>query len=525
MPEEEEGIMKRNIMLIVRDGWGINPNPEYNAIANASTPNVDSLLKTYPNTVLKASGVSVGLPEGYQGSSEVGHLNMGAGRIVKQELARVNDSIKDGSLFKNPNFQSAINNCKQNNSSLHILSLVQDEGVHAHQNHLFAIMKYAKEQNIKRLYIHFFSDGRDTPPRSALEFIRILNKKIKEYQIGRIGTLMGRYYAMDRGENWHLTTQAYNTLTKAEGIRLDSAETAVKRAYNNDRTPDGAEMFDEYIPPSVIDDFSGIKDGDSVIHLNYRQDRAIQLTKAFVEEEYPGERSKKLSIVYCGLTRYYDTFHHNILEALDESKEMKNLLGEIISRNGLRQLRISETQKFRHVTSFFNGKLIDPFENEERIEIKSIYDPATFAQHPQMNAPDVTEAAIVEIKSKRFAVIILNFANCDMVGHTGNYEAAVRAVEIVDKCVGRVVNAILEKEGIALVTADHGNAEEMIDYKTGLPKTSHTTNPVEFIYIAEDHEGIRLKPEGILSSVAPTILHLLGIEQPPDMTAGSLIEA
>ncbi len=516
--------MRKNIVLIIRDGWGINPNPEHNAVANANTPNVDLFLKKYPNTVLGAAGVSVGLPEGYQGSSEVGHLNMGAGRIVKQELTRVNDSIKDGSFFKNSNFQRAINNCKANNSSLHVMGLVQDEGVHAHQNHLFAILKYARQQNIKKLYIHFFSDGRDTPPRSALGFLQILNKKIKEYQTGKIGTLMGRYYAMDRGENWHLTTQAYNALTKAEGIRVDSAERAITRAYDNDKAPDGLEMFDEYIPPSVIHDFSGIKDGDSVIHFNYRQDRAIQLTKAFVEEEYPGERRKKLSIVYCGFTRYYDTFRLNILGAIDETKEMRNLLGEIISRNGLRQLRISETQKFRHVTSFFNGKLIDPFENEERIEIKSVYDPATFGQHPEMNAPDVTEAVIKEIKSKRFAVIILNFANCDMVGHTGNYEAAIRAVEIVDKCVGRVVNAILAQEGIALVTADHGNVEEMIDYKTGLPKTSHTKNPVEFIYIAKDHETTRLKPKGILSSIAPTILYLLGIQQPADMSTENLIE-
>ena len=252
------------------------------------------------------------------------------------------------------------------------MGLVQDEGVHAHQDHLFAIMKYAKHQKINKLYIHFFSDGRDTPPRSALEFLRILNKKIKEYKIGKIGTLMGRYYAMDRGKYWHLTTQAYNALTKAEGKRVDSAEEAIKRSYTYDKTPGGMAMFDEYIPPYIIGDFSGINDGDSVIHFNYRQDRAIQLTKAFIEKEYHGKRWKKLSIIYCGLTRYYDTFHFNILEAIDETKEMRNLLGDVISRSGLRQLRISETQKFRHVTSFFNGKRIEPFDNEERIEIKRV---------------------------------------------------------------------------------------------------------------------------------------------------------
>jgi 2,3-bisphosphoglycerate-independent phosphoglycerate mutase len=515
--------MKRNVVLIIRDGWGINPNPKYNAIANAHTPSVDALLKKYPNTVLGASGNSVGLPEGYQGSSEVGHLNMGAGRIVKQELTRINDSIEDRSFFANSNFQKAIKNCRENGSSLHVMGLVQDEGVHAHHDHLFAIMKYAGKQNIRKLYIHFFSDGRDTSPRSALGYLQTLNKKIKEYQIGEIATLMGRYYAMDRGENWNLTTIAYDTITKAEGIRVGSAEAAIKRAYDNDKTPDGSEMFDEYIPPSVIGEFSGIEDGDSIIHFNYRQDRTIQLTKAFVEDKYPGERWKKFAIVYCGLTRYYDAFCFNILPAIDEAKEMKNLLGEVISRDGLSQLRISETQKFRHVTSFFNGKRIDPFQNEERIEIKSSYDPATFAEHPEMNALDIMETVAKEIKTGKFALTVVNFANCDMVGHTGNYEAAIKAVEVVDKCVGGVVNAALAQNGIALVTADHGNAEEMIDYETGLTKTAHTTNPVEFIYIAGDHETVRLRPEGVLSDIALTILHLLEIEPPADMSAKNLL--
>jgi 2,3-bisphosphoglycerate-independent phosphoglycerate mutase len=515
--------MKRSIVLVIRDGWGINPNADHNAVANANTPNVNSLLEKYPNNVLAAAGSAVGLPDGYQGSSEVGHLNMGAGRIVEQELKRINDSIEEGTFFKNPNFQRAIRKCKENNSSLHIMGLVQDEGVHAHQDHLFAIMKYAKQEGIKKLFIHFFSDGRDTPPRSALEFVRILAEKIKEYQIGEIATLMGRYYAMDRGENWHLTTRAYNALTKADGIKVKSAEEAITRAYDNDKTPDGVAMFDEYIPPSIIGDFSGIKEGDSVIFFNYRQDRAIQLTKAFVEDDYPGERWKKLNIVYCGLTRYYDTFPFNILGAIDQTGEMDNLLGQVISENGLRQLRISETQKFRHVTSFFNGKLIGPFPGEERIEIKSIYDPATFAEHPEMNAREVTEAVIKEIEVGRFDLIVLNFANCDMVGHTGDYLAAIKAVEIVDECVGRVVGVTLARRGIALVTADHGNAEEMVDYQTGLPKTAHTKNPVEFIYVADDYQEIRLKDRGILADIAPTILHLLGIEKPRDMTAENLI--
>ncbi len=511
------------IVLLIRDGWGINPRREYNAVANARTPNVSGFLRQYPQAVLTASGTAVGLPKGYQGSSEVGHLNMGAGRIVRQEISRINDAIESGEFFRNENFQRAIKNCVKNKTTLHVMGLVQDEGVHAHQDHLFAIMKSAKQAGVEELCVHFFADGRDTPPRSAMEFLRPLNDRIAEYRIGRIGTLMGRYYAMDRGENWRLTDRAYNALTRAEGVRVASAEEAIERAYRDDRTPDGTEMFDEYIPPSIIGGFSGIKDGDSVIHFNYRQDRAIQLTRAFVEDDYPGERWKKLAVVYCGLTRYYDSFRFNILGAIDEVKGMANLLGEVISREGLRQLRIAETQKFRHVTSFFNGKLIQPFKNEDRIEIKSVYDPATFAEHPEMNAFDVADAVVKEIRAGKHDFIVLNFANCDMVGHTGNYPAAVRAVEVVDECAGRVVKETLARDGSVLLTADHGNAEEMVDYRTGLPKTAHTTNPVEFVYIGTDQEKIKLRPQGILSDIAPTVLYLLGIEKPADMTAANLI--
>ncbi len=372
--------MRSRVVLIIRDGWGINKNPQYNAVANAHTPNTDTYLKNYPHTGLEAAGLAVGLPEGYQGSSEVGHLNMGAGRIVEQEITRINNSIKTGDLFNKPALQNIISNCKRNNSALHIMGLVQDEGVHAHYDHLFAIMEYAKKQGVSKLYIHYFADGRDTPPRSALDYLRALEGKIAELQIGEIATLMGRYYPMDRSRNWKLTSKAYDALTKAEGIRVKSAREAIERAYDNDKTPAGTEMFDEYIPPSIIGDFSGIKDGDSVIYFNYRQDRAIQLTCAFVDEGYPGQRWKKLDIAYAGLTRYYDSFPYNILEPMDSGDSMKCILGEIISNYGLKQLRISETQKFRHVTSFFNGKLIKPFQNEDRIEVKSEFDPAMFAR-------------------------------------------------------------------------------------------------------------------------------------------------
>ncbi|ODS30740.1 MAG: 2,3-bisphosphoglycerate-independent phosphoglycerate mutase [Candidatus Scalindua rubra] len=514
--------MQKSIVLIIRDGWGINPNADHNAVKNAQTPNINSLLKKYPNTILEAAGTSVGLPEGYQGSSEVGHLNMGAGRIVEQEMTRIMRDIQDGSFFNSPIFQKAIKNALNNNSSLHIMGLVQDEGVHAHQDHLFAIMKYAKEQGVNKLYIHFFTDGRDTAPRSALNYIGALKEKITEYKIGEIATVMGRYYAMDRGKNWQLTTKAYDAITKAQGTRIDNIEDAIQDAYKT-KTPNDKDMFDEYIPPLIIGNFNGIKDGDSVIHFNYRQDRAIQLTMAFIEDNYPGERWKKFDIVYCGLTRYYDTFPYNMLEAMDDRGGMDNLLGQILSQNCLRQIRISETQKFRHVTSFFNGKRIEPFPDEEQIEIKGIYDPATFADHPEMNAYDVTKESIKRISSNEFSLMIINLANCDMVGHTGNYEAAKRAVEVVDECVGTLVEKILSKNKIALITADHGNAEEMIDYKTHLPKTAHTKNPVEIIYVAEGYKNVRLREKGILSDIAPTILYLLGIEQPAEMTSKNLI--
>ncbi|MHC4267924.1 MAG: 2,3-bisphosphoglycerate-independent phosphoglycerate mutase [Planctomycetota bacterium] len=517
--------MQKSIVLIIRDGWGINPNPDHNAILNAHTPITDSLLKKYPNTILEASGTSVGLPEGYQGSSEVGHLNIGAGRIVEQEITKITNDIQDGSFFKSPIFQKAINNVLDNDSSLHLMGLVQDEGVHAHQEHLFAIMKYAKEQGVARLYIHFFADGRDSAPKSALNYIHTLKEKIEEYGIGEIATFMGRYYAMDRGKEWQLTTMAYNAITKCQGERIDRVENleeTIQEVYKT-RTPNGKDMFDEYIPPLIIGDYEGIIDGDSVVHFNYRQDRAIQLTMAFIEDDYPGERWKKFDIVYCGLTRYYDTFPYNILEPMDDSGEMDNLLNQVLSQRGLKQIRISETQKFRHVTSFVNGKRTKPLPGEEQIEIKGTFDPATFADHPEMNAYDVTDAAVKKINSNEFSLMIINLANCDMVGHTGSYEAAMKAVEVVDECVGTLIETILAKNKIALISADHGNADEMIDYKTGMPKTSHTKNPVEFIYVAEDHKNINLIARGTLSDIAPTILHLLDIEKPAEMTSKNLI--
>ncbi|MCX5785076.1 MAG: 2,3-bisphosphoglycerate-independent phosphoglycerate mutase [Elusimicrobia bacterium] len=514
---------KNKVLLIIRDGWGIAKPDKYNAVDNARKPNMDRYLKTYPNSVLEPAGEAVGLPKGYQGSSEVGHLNMGAGRIVIQELKRIMDMIEDGTFFTMPALKSAMDNAAKNGSALHLMGLVQDEGVHAHQDHMYAIMRQAKKMGIKKVWIHFFADGRDTPPRSALSFLKMLDEVIKEVGIARVGTIMGRYYAMDRGEKWQLTDQTYNALTKAEGAKAKTAEEAITGAYATLKNPNGLPIVDEYIPPTIIGDYPGMKDGDSVIHFNFRQDRAIQLTKAFVEDNYPGNRWKKMTVVYCGLTRYYDEFKFSALPPMDEGGCMDNLLGQIISEQGLRQLRLAETQKFKHVTSFFNGKRTEPYRNEDQVEIKGTWDPSSFGEHPEMNAPEVAARALAEIASKKYDFILVNFANCDMVGHTGIYEAAVKAVEITDLSVGKLVDSALKHDYTVMVTSDHGNAEEMWDYKINMPKTSHTTNPVEFIFITAGSSGVKLRPHGILSDIAPTVLEVLDLPKPADMTSASLI--
>ncbi|RKY49149.1 MAG: 2,3-bisphosphoglycerate-independent phosphoglycerate mutase [Candidatus Neomarinimicrobiota bacterium] len=515
---------KRPVCVIVRDGWGYNENPRGNAVMAANTPNIDYYKENYPWTLLQCSGEAVGLPPGYQGSSEVGHLNMGAGRIVIQELKRIDDGLRDGSLFKTKKWIEVMENWKRNRSRLHLFGLLQDEGVHAHQEHLFKIMRKAREEFPEgEIIIHPFLDGRDTPPRSCLEYIAKLNRVMSEVGNSRIGTVMGRYYAMDRSKNWQLTDIAYECLVDAKGRHARTAEEAVKESYEKDKTPDGVDMFDEYIPPYVIGEYDGIKDGDSIIHTNYRQDRAIQLSMAFVDPNYPGKLSRRPSVVYAGLTRYYDEFKDYIMEAMTSGGGMQNILGEVISKAGLRQLRISETQKFRHVTSFFNGKNTTPFPLEDQVEIKSRFDPATFASHPEMEAYNVTDKLLEILKDNPYSFILVNYANGDMVGHTGDFNAAKRAIEIVDECVGKLVKRLLEIDAHVLITADHGNSEQMIDYETGMVKTSHTTFPVEFIYVANDSKGKNLKKGGILADIAPTVLKLLDIPIPKEMTADVLI--
>jgi 2,3-bisphosphoglycerate-independent phosphoglycerate mutase len=521
----QKGVCVKSVALIIRDGWGYRKDSEGNAVKAAKTPNVDSYLADYPWTLIHASGEPVGLPAGYQGSSEVGHLNMGAGRIVIQELKRINDEMVDGSFFQAEHFKALVQNCKTNDSRLHLMGLLQDEGVHAHCDQLFKIMHTATKSGVGEIIVHVFTDGRDTPPRSTLEYLHQLNDVMYELGNCRVGTLMGRYYGMDRSKNWDLTSTAFECIVNATGRKVQSPESAVEESYAKDKTPDGIEMFDEYIPPCVVGDYRGISDGDSVLHTNFRQDRAIQLSMAFVEDDYPGNRSRRPDCLYVGLTRYYDEFPRFILAAMGSGGGMKNLLGEVISNRGLRQLRLAETQKFRHVTSFFNGKSTHPYPGEDQVEIKSQYDPATFASHPQMNAYDVRDRFLQIVKDgSEYALIVINFANCDMVGHTGDMAAATKSVEVVDECVGDCIKRLLELDAEVLLTADHGNAEEMIDPKTKRVKTSHTLNPVEMIYISSKAIGNKLKPGGKLADIAPTILKLMNIDIPPEMTATQLIE-
>jgi 2,3-bisphosphoglycerate-independent phosphoglycerate mutase len=516
--------MTRPVALIIRDGWGLSEKTEGNAVAAADTPNIDAYKENHPWTILDCCGEPVGLPDGYQGSSEVGHLNMGAGRIVTQELKRIDDGLRTGELFKADKWQVLVENWKKNNSRLHLFGLLQDEGVHAHQEHLFKIMRRARDENPEgEIIIHPFLDGRDTPPRSCLEYLAKLNAVMSEVGGCIIGTVMGRYYAMDRSQNWGLTDIAYHAIACGEARTADTAEAAVEESYANDQTPDNVEMFDEYIPAYKIGSYDGVKDGDVILHTNYRQDRAIQLTLAFVDPEYSGSLKVRREVTYVALTRYYDEFTEYMMGAMDEGGGMENLLGEVIANAGIKQLRIAETQKFRHVTSFFNGKSTTPYEGEDQVVVEGRFDPATFASHPEMEAYNVTDELLKKLEDNPYGFIAVNYANGDMVGHTGDMAAATKAIEVVDECVGKLVERLLELDARILITADHGNSEQMIDYDTGMVKTSHSLSPVELIYVARDSSGQKLSERGKLSDIAPTVLTLMELEIPQEMTADVLI--
>lgn len=515
MKEKQEKAFKNlPFALIIRDGWGISKRKEGNAVLNANTPYADYILKNYPTSIVQTSGFAVGLPKGYQGNSEVGHITIGAGRIHYQSLQRINSAIEDRSFFRNKVIKGAFTNAKKKNSTVHLMGLLQDQGVHAHIEHLFALLDFAKQEHFKNVVIHIFTDGRDTPPKSAPSFLKRLEDKIRRVGFGRIGLVCGRFYAMDRDNRWERIVLAYKGLVDCEAPAFPNAYKAIKDAYSKGET-------DEFIKPRIVKGFEGIKDNDSVIFYNYRYDRARELTSVFTEKgfnEFP--RTFRKGLYYACFTKYYDRLKAPVAF---EPISMNNLLGQVISKNGLRQLRIAETEKYAHVTFFFNGQSdeISPLEVHRLIPSPKV---TTYDTQPEMSAYLVCDEVLRAIKKDEFDVYIINFANPDMVGHTGVYKAAVRACEVVDECVKKVCDAILDKKGCCLVGADHGNAEEMIDPKLKQPMTSHTLNPVYYHLVSKDKKlmGKRLLNGG-LSDIAPTILDLIGIDIPQDMTGISLL--
>ncbi len=516
----------RPFVLIIMDGWGINPRTEGNAIALAHTPNIDKLAHTWPHTSIKTSGEAVGLPPGQMGNSEVGHQNMGAGKRVLQDYTRVSESIHDGSFFSNPALLKAIEHVKKNSSQLHICGLLGNGGVHAHEAHLEALLCLAKQHDVERVYIHAFTDGRDTSPTGGLEFMQQLQARASEIDQShpaKVATVTGRYYAMDRDNRWDRTGMTYFAMTRAEGQRANSALEAIQQSYDK-------HVTDEFILSTVIMEdghpVATVQAGDALIHYNFRPDRARQLTKAFVLEKLPPQVEGKFSrgprladLLYVMMTEYEEGLDAEVAYRADE---VEMPLARVISEAGLRQFHTAETEKYAHVTYFINGRRETPFQGEERLLVPSPKVP-TYDLQPEMSAAGVTETAIEHIRSEKYDLVIMNYANADMVGHTGVIEATIKGVEAVDTGVGRVVEAALAVGGGLLITADHGNAEQLIEYDTGKPFTAHTTHPVPLYLVVPQLGQVRLRSDGILADVSPTILQILGLAQPKDMTGRSLI--
>jgi 2,3-bisphosphoglycerate-independent phosphoglycerate mutase len=508
---------KPPVILVILDGWGINPRKEGNAIAQAKLPNMEALKREFPASSLSMSGVDVGLPEGQMGNSEVGHMILGAGRIVYQDLTLIHKDIDEGNFFRNRVLLEAVGKARNKSGLLHLMGLLGDGGVHSHQRHMEALMEMARREKVGSVYLHLFLDGRDTPPNSGEQFILALNEKLKVYPEVQIATLCGRYYAMDRDKRWDRTEKAYRCLTEGVGNQADLALEAIRKSYEQ-------KVTDEFVLPTVIRRAAPeglIRDGDGVIFFNFRADRARQLTRALTEEdfnEFPRPRRLALA-AFATLTQYDETFR---VPVAYPPREIKKILGELASQAGIRQLRIAETEKYAHVTYFFNGGEESEFPGEERILIPSPKDVATYDLKPEMSAREVTEALVQRLRGRDIGLVIANFANADMVGHTGNFEAAVRACEVIDECIGKVVNAAMDQKGKLIITADHGNIEQLIDYDTGMPHTAHTTNRVPVILVDEERKKSRLNP-GTAIDVAPTILELLGLPQPKEMTGHSLI--
>ena len=509
--------MKKMTALVILDGFGHSEETQGNAIKADGINNISRLLKEYPHTLIEASGEDVGLPDGQMGNSEVGHMNIGAGRIVYQELTRITKSIKDGDFFENPAFLGAVENCRKHDSALHIYGLVGPGGVHSHQKHFFGLLELAKRHGLSKVYVHCFLDGRDTPPASGKGYIQQLQAKMDELGVGEIGVVSGRYYAMDRDNRWDRVELAYNALTTGEGVKGTDAPAAVQASYDNDKT-------DEFVLPTVIEKDGQptgvISDKDSVVFFNFRPDRAREITRAFCDDDFQGfERKARPQVTFVCFTDYDDTIQNK--QVAFHKVQLHNTFGEYLAAHNMTQARIAETEKYAHVTFFFNGGVEEPNKGEDRILVKSPK-VATYDLQPEMSAPQVCEKLVDAIKSDKYDVIVINFANPDMVGHTGVQEAAIKAVETVDECVGKAVEALKEVDGQMFICADHGNAEQLIDYETGAPWTAHTTNPVPFILVNADPK-YTLRENGCLADIVPTLIQLMGMEQPAEMTGKSLL--
>lgn len=502
---------------MILDGFGIAPKSEGNAVEAANKPNYDKLFASYPHTQLLASGMEVGLPKGQMGNSEVGHLNIGAGRVVYQELTRITKAIEDGDFYENEALILAMDKAKENNSALHLLGLLSDGGVHSHIDHVKGLLRMAKKKGLTKVYLHAFMDGRDVPPTSGRDFIVEIEDAMKEIGVGKVATISGRYYAMDRDNRWERVELAYNALVYAKGETANSAVECMDNSYHDNKT-------DEFVLPCVILEdgkpTAKIKDKDSVIFFNFRPDRARELTRALNDKVFTGFERNNLDLTYVTLTQYDKTLENVHIAYSPQS--YTNTLGEYVSSKGLKQLRIAETEKYAHVTFFFNGGVEIPNEGEDRVLIPSPK-VATYDLKPEMSAYEMTQEVLQRLDTGHYDLIIMNYANPDMVGHTGVFEAAKKAVETVDDCLGKVVDKILSLEGSVFITADHGNAEIMIDYSTGNPFTSHTTDPVPFLYVSKNAEGRSLKDGGKLADIAPTLLDEMGVEIPSEMTGKSLI--
>ena len=508
---------KKPTVLMILDGYGLNEKQEGNAVAEAKTPVMDKLMAEYPFVKGNASGLAVGLPDGQMGNSEVGHLNMGAGRIVYQELTRITKEIEDGVFFKNEALVKAVENAKANGSALHLYGLVSDGGVHSHNTHIYGLLELAKRHGLKKVYVHCFLDGRDTPPASGKDYVQELTDKMAELGVGEVATVMGRYYAMDRDNRWERVEKAYRALTKGEGEEAKDGVSAIAASYEKG-------VNDEFVVPAVVKrdgkPVAVIQNKDSVIFYNFRPDRAREITRAFCDDTFTGfEREKKLDLTYVCFTEYDVTIPNKLVAF--HKVELHNTFGEYLAAHGKTQARIAETEKYAHVTFFFNGGVEEPNEGEDRILVKSPK-VATYDLQPEMSAYGVCDKLVEAIKSDKYDVLIINFANPDMVGHTGVEPAAIQAVEAVDACVGRAVEAVKETDGQMFICADHGNAEQLVDYNTGAPFTAHTTNPVPFILVNAD-PAYKLREGGCLADIIPTLIELMGMEKPEEMTGKSLL--